>query len=441
MKAVEDDLYFRDLIIMSSLDQAYITRGNDNAGNRGFHSSLLSVIRQLLVTGDVLCRVNDDLTIRQYRNDHYVTVLTPSLRVKKHITLEKVDPVELSDEKLGMLGINRAEAAQKSYEARLKDLYTEIVWDERSNRWTIRQEVDGKIISETTRKISPYICVATSVMPGSNYGRAFMTRMLPEINAYDALVEAGLECAAVCADVKWALDKHSQTREEDLLKPPLSIVRTDVRDGRVTDVAVLQGQVGSGYSVIQQAQMDLARNIARAFLLQDEMIRQSERTTAAEVQALITQLNQSLGSLYTPIADSTLGPLAYIAQDILMRQSKLPKLSQEVVDMTQIRIMTGSAAIARRQQADSIIALTRTASELQLMSHIDSRTVLTHLARALGVSAPTLIKSEQQVAAEAQQAARARIQEQASIEANAQAAAAMGGVVQDVAAQQLAPQG
>ena len=443
LKIIEAGYALSDLIIMGSLEQASM-RASDNYGSDGFHSSLARGIRQLLITGDTLTLVQDDLRLRLFRNDHYVTLRDAELGVVAHITKESLDPLTLDDEKFAALGhkSSREEMAKMPVRNRSVDLYTKVEWDAQAENWKITKEANGHILEETTEEISPYISVATSLMPGSNYGRAFFSRILPEIIRLDALAEAGIFCAAIASDVKWFIDEHSQTREQDIQKQALSIGRARVRGGSVEDVAVLQGNVGPGYSVIREQEESLRREIARTFLLQDEMVRNSERTTAVEVRALINQLNQSLGDLYTPIADMTLRPLAYIARHKLMKAKKLPKIEQSLVNSTDIKILTGTSAIAKRQQMDSMLAMLEVAGRLgpDMLARINYGEVLEAMKQSLGVTSRTFIKSEQQVAAEAQARQQASVQEQAAVAAATSGANAAGNVVQQVATQQLVPQ-
>jgi hypothetical protein len=443
LEMIEAGYALSDLIIMGSLEQASL-RADDNRGNDGLQSSIARIIRQLLITGDVLALVQDDLRIRLFRNDHYVTLRDAELGVVMHITKESLDPLTLNDEQFAKLNSakNRGELAEMSVLRRVVDLYTKIEWNPVEKCWDITKAVNDQVLETTTEKISPYICLATSLMPGSNHGRAFFSRVLPEVVRLDALAEAGVWCAAICSDVKWAIDEHSNVREDDIKKPPMSIVRSRVRGGQVEDIAVLQGNVGPGYNVIREQEETLRREIARTFLLQDEMVRNSERTTAVEVRALINQLNQALGDLYTPIADMLLRPLAYIARDKLMKQKKLPKIGDSIVNDTEVKILTGTSALAKRQQMDSMLAVLEVAARLgpEMMSRINLGEVLDSMKQSLGVTSRTFIKSEEQVMAEANAKQAASVQEQAAVAAAQSGANAAGNVVQQVATQQLVPQ-
>jgi hypothetical protein len=172
------------------------------------------------------------------------------------------------------------------------------------------------------------------------------------------------------------------------------------------------------------------------------MVRNSERTTAVEVRALINQLNQALGDLYTPIADMLLRPLAYIARDKLMKQKKLPKIGDSIVNDTEVKILTGTSALAKRQQMDSMLAVLEVAARLgpEMMSRINLGEVLDSMKQSLGVTSRTFIKSEEQVMAEANAKQAASVQEQAAVAAAQSGANAAGNVVQQVATQQLVPQ-
>jgi hypothetical protein len=429
-------------VIQGNLEQAYL-EADDNAGSDGFHTAMLREIRQLIVTGDTLTLVADDLRKHLYRNDQYVTLRNGRLEVVCHVIREVADVLSLDKEWVATNDLSEIASLDKPIETRQKELYTKVEWNPRENHWDITQEFDGKEYQpgKMTREVSPYICVSTSLAPGSSYGRAFMTNIASDVTTLDALSQAALECAAVCADVKWVIDASSQAREMDLMKKPLSVIRANVRGGQIQDIGVLQGQVSSGFNVIRELIEMKRAEVGYFFMLTNEMVRQSERTTATEVLQLQKQLDEHLGGLYTPIADMMLRPLAYIARDILIKKKKLPAYTAEQKRMTPPKIVTGAAALVRRNKLDSLVSLQRLATEMGegALRYINTKKILDEVTKQLALDDLQVVKSDEQVAQEDQAAQQARVAEQSAIAANQQAASTAGAVTEQVALQQLAP--
>lgn len=434
-QSIADDLWLQDLAIQSTIESAHLF-ADDNCGSDGFLAGQLRATRQLLVAGDTLERVEPDYRVRLYPIDHYVTRRDPCMRVLYHVTWETVDILTLPPKFVrDQLGENEAELKKKSPRERTENLWTLVEWQPRKKTWVVTQEVNGRVLLEKEYKVSRYIPTSMSLTPGEHYGRAFISKLEPDLNSYDAIRKAELYCAAACADVKWAIAHGSNTREEDLYKPPLSVIRANVRGGQVDDIACVQaGKVGD-FAVVHQVGESVRRDLSRAFLLEDEMVRPSERTTTFEIQRLVDQLNQATGGLYTPIADMKHKPLFYIVRDMMRQKKELPALTESLDRKISVSVLTGVAALARRNRVQGMVTVAELANRLgpETARRIDGAVMLQEAYRGVGVYAPGLIKSDAKLAQEDQQA----MKNQAAMEANTQAIQSTGKVAEQVAAENL----
>lgn len=401
------ELRYQDVIIQSALEGA----GMDTPGNlspSSFHTSQQRAVRSLLITGDALEQFTDDLRLRTIRLDHYTTQRDSCCNVVSHTIWEKCDPLTLSEEEFRKSGWDiddRAKFKDESPRDRLKDLYTRIDWHQWSGKWVIRQETNDKQINE--RQVdaadNPYVSSSLRLVEGFNYGLGFIDRIRPGLRSYDALMLAMKAYAGQKSKLVPAIDHASPTREKDLLRPSGHPVRMNVKGGAVQDVAFLSANMPGNMGDVQMVMERIRADLGVAMLLPSESVRNSERTTALEVQAVINQINQATGGYFTPMADMLQRPKFEYARSWLKRKYK-DLFSTDIP--ASVDILTGARAIARQNRVQAILTLADVFGKLgpEAQMRLDVGVVASVLARYLNITEPGIVKSNDQIQAEKREA-------------------------------------
>lgn len=430
------ELRYQDVIIQSALEGA----GMDTPGNlspSSFHSSQQRAVRSLLITGDCLEQFTDDLRLRTIRLDHYTTQRDSCCNVLSHTIWEKVDPLTLTQaewDKSGWDNDDKAQLKEMAARDRLQDLYTRVEWQPWTRKWVICQETNQNEISErdVSAEDNPYIPSSLRLVEGFNYGLGFIDRIRAGIRSYDAMMLAMKQYAGQKAKLVPAIDHASPTREKDLLKPSGQPVRMNVKAGVVQDVAFLSANMPGNMSDVFAVMERIRGDLGVAMLLPSESVRNSERTTALEVQAVINQINQATGGYFTPMADMLQRPKFEYARSWVKRKHKGIFGDSDLP--AKIEILTGARAIARQNRVQSILTLADVFAKLgpEAQARLDVGVVASVLARYLNITEPGMVKSDEKIRQEQKQAMDAQ---NAAI-----ANQSFANVAEQVAVNQLTPQ-
>jgi hypothetical protein len=160
--------------------------------------------------------------------------------------------------------------------------------------------------------------------------------------------------------------------------------------------------------------------------------RTGERVTATEIRAMLEELESSLGGTYSTLAGEFQMPLVQQVMARMAKQGRFPKLPKNVIKP---QIVTGVQALGRGQdlmRLDAFVGgLVQTLGP-EAMRRLNVAEYLNRRAMALGVEPRGLIRSEEEIQAEMQQAQQAQMVGQlgpAAIQAGAKMATAPQGAM------------
>ena len=435
LQAIEQALFTHEMLVMAMIESCGMARA-DEYGNRhinSFRTSQINAINQVVITGETLEYMDDDFGITVYRRDQYVTKRDSTCAVQYHGIRETIDPLSLTDEQLAKAELRYDELKEKDVGDREKDIFTFVDWQPRSRSWLITQEVNDRIINETEEKITPYFSVPYELIPGENYARGFIEQKSPDLRSLNEGKMHLLNWAALAAKAHPVLDYSSLAQEEDLLKESGKPWRGRVENGMVMDVGFFHlGGKLNDVGFLAQFVAQIESRLGASMLIGSESVRKSERTTAFEVARItLEQLQGALGGFYTPMADALQIPLAHRSKHILEKRNLLPSLPKGAI---RVRTLTGTAALERESQASAMLDLAQVAQMLgpEALRKIDTAVFVDVYARLRGVNEPALIKTNEQLAREAQEAQAQFAQQEAT-----KAAMSVAG---NVAQQAIAPQ-
>ena len=410
---IEQALFVQELAMQATLESAYTGTRGGNRRRSGFRTRKRQALTQLLVTGDVLEQLTDDYRIKVFRRDQYVTKRDSSGDVLCHIIHERIDPLTLSPAELDMVGLDPEELGNQAPHDRMMCLYTYCEWNPLTEVWVIQQEFQGQVIRESQDPVSPYMATAYELAPGENYGRGLVELNLGDIRSMNELTMSLLDFSATASKQLFCVDYNSQVRPQDLAQPTGSVIQTRVQAGQVTDVALLRADKLADFQVVAGTRDSIRRDLATIMLMESEATPRGERVTAFQVQRVASELEGALGGVFAPIADAQQVPLV----ERLMFQMKRDRLLPAIPDDTiQVETLTGIAALSREADGGRMMQVLQVLAQLgpQVMQRIDTNVLVDLLMRQAGVYEPGLLKSQEQMAQEAEEAMRMQVAQQAT---------------------------
>jgi len=151
--------------------------------------------------------------------------------------------------------------------------------------------------------------------------------------------------------------------------------------------------------------------LSQAFMLAD--VRDSERTTAEEVRLQAIQIENSLGAVYSILSQEFQQPYVSRKLDLLVRDGRMPALPSELVRPV---VSVGLAAVGRNNDMEKVVQFVQTIGATvpeAVPQFIQPGELIRRLASSLGIDTLNLVKTDEQIAAEMQQAQEQAMAQQA----------------------------
>ena len=291
-------------------------------------------------------------------------------------------------------------------------VYTHVKFEDGQHKWY--QECDGKIIqgsnSSSPIKTSPWMALTFNHCDGESYGRGRVEEFLGDLNSLERLMQAMVEGSAAAAKVVFLVSPAATTKPQSLARANSGAII----QGRPDDVGVVQVGKTADFKTVQEMIATLSQRLSDAFLVLS--VRQSERTTAAEVNATIQELNEQLGGIYSNLTDSLLQPYLNRKMMILQRQKGVPTLPKGLVLPT---VVAGLNGIGRGQDRQALMEFVTTLAQGMgpeaIQQYINPSEFIRRLAASSGIEALGLVKTEEELGQE-QEAAQKQQQQQTLLE-------------------------
>jgi hypothetical protein len=192
-------------------------------------------------------------------------------------------------------------------------------------------------------------------------------------------------------------------------------------------VTVLQVQKYADLRVARETMNTIEQRLAMAFLLTSSIQRQAERVTAEEIRLMATELEESLGGVYSILSQEFQLPYVNRKINLLTKSGKLARLPK---DLVKVGIVTGIEALGRGQDRQKLINYISTLASAigaqNLPRYINLDNFAQRLAAADGIDTEGLIKTADQRAQEDQQAQQQALMQNLSPEVVKQ----LGGAIQ-----------
>ena len=421
---------------LARLDKKIMTK----LSHSNLRQELFVLLQHLIVLGDALFEIKDDYSFMVHRIDHYVIQRYPDGKIKKIILREWVDPeavpedwetameesnqkkYEPEDEKEENNNYNNSDynSFTSSYNQTYapskthRPFYTLVEWEAESKTWKCTKEYCGVIVDEGEFTVCPYIPQSWSRIAGEDYGRSLVEEHIGDIRTLEALSKSLVEAAMANSEHRIGIDPSGITEIADLL----DTANGDYVSARQTDVFPIQLLRQVDLSPMAGLRSDLINGLGRVFLLNSSLQRQAERVTATEIRMMAEELDQSLGGVFSGIAQSIQIPIVKRTVLLMVKDELLPPDIVQLISekgILGLKVRTGLEALNREIESTLLSQWMSMAGQVQAFQpYIDPYGFLVRFTTSLGLESAGLIKSPEQLQAEQQQAAEQSLQAMAS---------------------------
>lgn len=375
------------------------------------HEALL----HLIVSGNCLTYVGDDglvcyplnryVLLRDPVGEPLVAVVCETMAIEQLPASIREELQKDDDEYAGL--VENTDPAPMGQPEKTVDLYTCIKWTAESVEWW--QEINKKEIEgsrgQAKKSVSPWLPLRMSSYQASSYGPGYIeSACIADLQTAEALSQAVSECALVSAQVKHLVKPSGVTNAKGLAEAPNGAYLP----GNPEDVFTVRTDKGSDINVAFTALQRIESRLAASFMLAE--MRDAERVTAEEVRVTTLQTETSLGNVYAILTSEFQAPYIRRRLELYMRQGGMQRLPENLV---QPMVSVGLAGVGRgndlEKTARFIQILQQALGPEGMAMYVNNTELIKRLSSSMGISPLGLIKSEEQIAAEQQQAQQAAI--------------------------------
>ncbi len=359
---------------------------------------VFSALKHLIITGNVLLHFPKDGTMKVYPLTQYCISRDSDGNLLEIVIKESIAPVALSEE-------IRAACQLLDDSDEEVDLYT-----------CVKRLPDGKYSSyQECNKIEipgsygtykeddlPYIPLRMVRVDTEDYGRSYCEEFLGDLKSIEGLSKALLESAAASSKVVFLVRPNALTKKRDLVESENGDIITGVKE----DVATLQTEKQYDLQIVERTINTIAERLSFDFLLQSAVTRDAERVTAEEIRKLANELESALGGIYSLLSQELQLPLVNLLMKRLSAKQMIPKLPKGSIQPT---IITGVEALGRGNDLLKLRAFIADISQLAAINPdtaqlVNVNDLIARIATSHGIDTEGLIKDEETLAAEQQQA-------------------------------------
>lgn len=368
-------------------------------------STVFRAFKHLIVGGNYLLYLPKDEKIKGWSFDSFVVKRDIYGNVLDVVAKDSVSPLTLSDDERAMLNDEMGESEDERNEATEDDFYSDstenvdvyIRMYRDDNKWRLYQEINGKVVpgSEGTYPIEkpPMIPLRWTAIENEDYGRSYVEEYLGDLISLEGLSKAIVQASAAAAKVVFLLNPNGVTRLKDLTAAESG----DVVIGTKNDVDSLQSDKQADMRIAYEAAKTITDRLSAAFLMNASVQRQAERVTAEEIRTMISELEDTLGGVYSVLAQEFQLPFVIRIMDRMTKDKRLPALPKGVIKPV---IVTGLEALGRGQDLQKLNMLMQAISPLGpqiIAQYMNPADYIKRAATSLGIDTGGLVKTEEQI--------------------------------------------
>jgi hypothetical protein len=360
---------------------------------------MYEALRHLIVGGNVLLHMADSGEVRVIHLDRFVVERDPMGEIQTIIIKETVNASTLPDNAKALIA-----TSDKAPRGGKIDMYTCIKCGYK-DEVQVFQEIGGAVVPNSSgsykKEKSPYLALRMNRTDGEDYGRGYVEQYMGDLLSLESLMMSIVQGSAAAAKILFLVAPNGVTRTRVLAEAPNGAIV----EGSAGDVTVLQLNKAADFGIAYQTVQTLSDRLSYAFLLTDNAIRKADRVTAAEVRLVTQSIERQLGGIYSVLSQELQLPLVKRIMDRMEQDKRLPKLPTDLVTPT---IITGIEALGRgndlNKMDEFLVGVAQILGPEALGQFIDMREYMDRRALALGIDTEGLVRTEEEIQQEKQQA-------------------------------------
>lgn len=376
----------------------------------GYRAPVANALKHLLVAGNALLEVlpNGRLKHRSLRS--YVVKRDLDGNLIEVITKDELAKSALP-EKLRELADLHPEKMDKGEDGKSIALYTHAKLHH--GKWEVYQELGGMVVEGSTSTYPKdklrFLALRFTAVEGEDYGRGYVEEFRGDLSSYDSLQESMVGFAAVASKIVFFVDESGFTSRREIQNAR----NGEILEGSANDVTSLQLDKAQDFGVANAVAEKIQMRLEQAFLMASSAQRDAERVTAEEIRLIAGELEQTLGGLYSVLAQELQLPLVTLMMAQLQRERKLPKLPDDTVTP---QIVTGLEGLGRNSELQRLQALMGNLSALgpeAITEYLKVGAYIQRVSAALSIESDGLVRTEAEVQQARQQAREQALAEKA----------------------------
>lgn len=382
--------------------------------SNSYRVTLFECLKQLCVAGNALLYLPEPegyTPMKLYRLNSYVVQRDAFGNVLQIVTLDKIAFNALPEDVRSQ--VEAAQGEQKE-DAEI-DIYTHVYLNEAGDGYSKYEEVAEEVVpgseAEYPLEECPYIPVRMVRIDGESYGRSYVEEYLGDLKSLENLQESIVKMAMITAKVIGLVDPAGITQVRRLTAAQSGAFVP----GRKQDIEFLQLEKSGDFTVAKNVSDTIESRLSYAFMLNSAVQRTGERVTAEEIRYVASELEDTLGGVYSILSQELQLPLVRVLLKQLQATQQIPELPKEAVEPT---ISTGLEAIGRGQDLDKLercIAAWSALKSLEGDDDLNLANLKLRIANAIGLdTAGMLLTQEEKNALMAQQGAQIATQQGAA---------------------------
>lgn len=371
-----------------------------------YRVTLAEAIKVLVVTGNCLLFLPPkEGGMKLYKLNSYVLQRDALGNVVQLVAMDKIAYAALPDDVKSMVSSNGEEKKPED----ITTIYTHVYLE--NGVFYSYQEIDGEVVNGTEQQYpqekTPWIPLRMVKMDGESYGRSFVEEYLGDLKSLEALSKAIVEMSAICANVLFLVNPNGITRPYKLSKAKSGAFVP----GRPDDVQALQLNKGGDLQVAASTMQTISDRLSYAFMLNSAVQRNGERVTAEEIRYVASELEDTLGGVYSILSQELQLPLVRRLLVQLENLGQFPDLD----GLVEPTITTGLAAIGRGHDFNKMMTFSQIVSQNPEMAQVINWPVMAlRIATGLSINTENLVKTQEQLQQEQQQAQMAQMAQAAA---------------------------
>ena len=378
----------------------YEQRISEDIESSGTRVQINEALKHLQVAGTVALYYGPSAT-RVFPLYQFVCRRAPEGDVQEIIVVELISEEQIPESIRPQ--VIKGKAARTSSTEKTFELYTVVERD--GEVFQQYQELEGVRVPDSEgvwqADDCPWSVPRWIRIDGEDYGRGHVEEHLGDLKTFEGLSRSITIAAGAAAKVIFMAKPSGMTNVDDLVAAESG----DFVEGDKEDVGVLGLEKFGDFQIAKDVMQGIQVSLAASFLLNSALRRDAERVTAEEIRMLIQELENSLGGVWSIMTIELLLPMIRSRMATMQRTKKVPTLPKGTAEPV---VVTGVDALGRAnelQRLDSFVQRIATALGPQAVPQFLNVTeYLKRAAAAEDIEPKGLIKTEEQISAETQQA-------------------------------------